>query len=361
MDSIKKAASSYGYSYGAFLKVQYGRFMTAGALESILTKAAVANAYYTDYYDGLNITDEDIQNYYEENKDTLDTYEYSYLYFTPESVDSTDEDGNELSDEEVDELKAAALADAKEKAQHALDQYQDGTSIANLVEEYGLTASNSGDHMTNVGSSVSSTYRDELAGYENDQSGIYENGESGVYVLVLHDRHLNEEATADIRHILISAETTKDEDGKVVAPTDEAWAAAEDKANEILAEYQAGEQTEDAFAALANKYSDDAGSNTTGGLYEGAYDGQFVTEFNDWVFDASRQSGDVDIVRHEAGEDDANPYYGYHIIYYVGENVPVWKHTSDTALRDEQAEAWGEEIQEGYTATAAGASRYVGN
>ena len=163
-----------------------------GTLESILTKAAVANAYYTDYYDGLNITDEDIQNYYEENKDTLDTYEYSYLYFTPESVDSTDEDGNELSDEEVDELKAAALADAKEKAQHALDQYQDGTSIANLVEEYGLTASNSGDHMTNVGSSVSSTYRDELAGYENDQSGIYENGESGVYVLVLHDRHLNE-------------------------------------------------------------------------------------------------------------------------------------------------------------------------
>ena len=180
-------------------------------------------------------------------------------------------------------------------------------------------------------------------------------------MLVLHDRHLNEEATADIRHILISAETTKDEDGKVVAPTDEAWAAAEDKANEILAEYQAGEQTEDAFAALANKYSDDAGSNTTGGLYEGAYDGQFVTEFNDWVFDASRQSGDVDIVRHEAGEDDANPYYGYHIIYYVGENVPVWKQTSDTALRDEQAEAWGEEIQEGYTATAAGASRYVGN
>lgn len=361
VDSIKETASSYGYSYGAFLKVQYGRFMTAGALESILTKAAVANAYYTDYYDGLNITDEDIQNYYEENKDTLDTYEYSYLYFTPESVDSTDEDGNELSDEEVDELKAAALADAKEKAQHALDQYQDGTSIADLVKEYELTTSNSGDHMTNVGSSVSSAYRDELAGYENDQSGIYENGESGVYVLILHDRHLNEEATADIRHILISAETTKDEDGKVVAPTDEAWAAAEDKANEILAEYQAGEQTEDAFAALANKYSDDAGSNTTGGLYEGAYDGQFVTEFNDWVFDASRQSGDVDIVRHEAGEDDANPYYGYHIIYYVGENVPVWKHTSDTALRDEQAEAWGEEIQEGYTATAAGASHYVGN
>ena len=30
VDSIKKAASSYGYSYGAFLKVQYGRFMTAG-------------------------------------------------------------------------------------------------------------------------------------------------------------------------------------------------------------------------------------------------------------------------------------------------------------------------------------------
>ncbi len=361
IDSLRESASSYGYSYGAFLKAQYGRYMTAGALESILTKAAVADAYYSDYYDGLDITDEDIQAYYEENQDTLDTYEYSYLYFTPESVDTTDDDGNELSDDEVAELEEAALADALDNAEHALDQYQDGTSIADLAEDYELSSSNYGDHLTNVGSSVSSTYRDALASYENGQSAIYENGESGYYVLVLHERYLDETATADVRHILIQAETTTDEDGNTVAPTDEAWDAALSEAEDILAEYEAGEQTEEAFAALANEYSDDTGSNTNGGLYEGAYDGQFVTEFNDWVFDDSRQSGDVDIVRHEGDTSSSSSYWGYHIIYYVGPNDPVWMQTSDTALRNDQISTWVEDIQEGYTAEAAGAARYVGD
>ena len=164
-----------------------------------------------------------------------------------------------------------------------------------------------------------------------------------------------------MRHILVRAETTTDEDGNTVAPTDEAWAAAEERANEILAEYQAGEQTEDAFAALANEYSEDSGSNTNGGLYEGSANGTFVTEFNDWVFDSSRQSGDVDIVRHEGDTSSSSSYGGYHLIYYVGENDPVWKQTSDTALRDEQIATWLEDIQEGYTAEAAGAARYVGD
>ena len=366
IDSLRDTASSYGYSYGAFLKAQYGRYMTAGALESILTKAAVADAYYSDYYDGLDITDEDIQNYYDENKDTLDTYEYSFLYFTPESVDSTDEDGNELSDDEVAELEEAALADAKDKAEHALDQYQDGTSIADLIEEYELTSTNSGDDLTNVGSSVTSTYREELAGYEVGQSGIYENGESGYYVLVLHDRYLDETATADVRHILVRAETTTDEDGNTVAPTDEAWTTAENKANEILAEYQTGEQTEEAFTALALEYSNDRNSNGEVN-YDGLYTSisptsGYVQEFLDWIFEEGPHSpGDTGIIRHEGDTSSSSAYWGYHIMYYVGDNDPVWMQTSDTALRDEQIATWLEDIQEGYTAEAAGAARYVGD
>lgn len=365
INSLQTTASSYGYSYGAFLKTQYGRYMTAGALKSILTKAAVANAYYTDYYDGLDITDEDIQTYYDENKDTLDTYEYSYLYFTPESVDSTDEDGNELSDDEVAELEEAALADALDNAEHALDQYQDGTSIADLAEEFELATSQYGDDVTNVGSSVSSTYREELAGYEIGQSGIYENGESGYYVLVLHDRYLDETATANVRHILIRAETTTDEDGKTVAPTEEAWASAEEKANEILAEYEAGEHTEDAFTALALEYSDDRNSNgevNNDGLYTDiAPTSGYVQEFLDWIFEEGPHTpGDTGIVRHEGDTSSSSAYWGYHIMYYVGDGDPVWMLTSDTALRDEQIGTWGDEIQEGYTAEATGAARYVG-
>ena len=36
-----------------------------------------------------------------------------------------------------------------------------------------------------------------------------------------------------------------------------------------------------------------------------------VTNFNDWIFDASRKPGDTGIVESD---------YGYHIIYFVGDN-----------------------------------------
>ena len=74
-------------------------------------------------------------------------------------------------------------------------------------------------------------------------------------------------------------------------------------------------QQRTALQSLANTYSDDSGSNTNGGLYEAVKKGQMVTNFNDWIFDASRKPGDTGIVESD---------YGYHIIYFVGDNKEEW-------------------------------------
>ena len=104
-----------------------------------------------------------------------------------------------------------------------------------------------------------------------------------------------------VRHILIQP-TETDDDGSY---TEAAWAAAEEEINKIYDEWEAGEQTEDAFAALAQEYSVD-GSASNGGLISDVYPGATVENFNDWCFDESRKVGDVGIVKTE---------YGYHIIY----------------------------------------------
>ena len=75
--------------------------------------------------------------------------------------------------------------------------------------------------------------------------------------------------------------------------SDEAWADAEAKAQQIYDEWLAGDATEDTFAALAEEHTQDPGSMTTGGLYEEVFPGQMVTEFNDWCFADGRQVGDV--------------------------------------------------------------------
>ena len=115
---------------------------------------------------------------------------------------------------------------------------------------------------------------------------------------------------SNVRHILIQPMGgTLSEDGLETVYSDEEWATALSEAERILEAWKAGDATEDSFATMANTYSEDGGSNTTGGLYE-AIDpfSSYVPEFLNWAIDSSRQVGDTDIVK---------TTYGYHIMYFV--------------------------------------------
>ena len=106
-----------------------------------------------------------------------------------------------------------------------------------------------------------------------------------------------------VHHAVIQPEG-KNDDGTY---TDEAWAEAEKKANDLLTEWQNGEHTEDSFAFMAAENSQDPGSVENGGLYEDIYPGKMVDEFDAWCFDPARQPGDTGIVKTS---------YGYHIMYF---------------------------------------------
>ena len=115
----------------------------------------------------------------------------------------------------------------------------------------------------------------------------------------------------NVRHILVMP-AEQNEDGTY---TDEAWAEAEQKAQELLDTWKAGEATEESFAALANENSEDPGSSTNGGLYEDVYPGQMVDSFDAWCFDEARQPGDTGIVKTD---------YGYHVMYFVSKGEEIF-------------------------------------
>ncbi len=139
----------------------------------------------------------------------------------------------------------------------------------------------------------------------------------------------NNYPTVSVRHILVKAKAS--EDGII---TDEAKETARLHAEEILAEYEAGEKTEESFAALAQKYSEDSLSNKNGGLEENVGQGQMLQEFNDFCFD-DHQPGDTGIVYCEC-----NSYTGYHVIYYVGECPLLSNVISKTSLEGETMAKW---------------------
>ncbi len=122
-----------------------------------------------------------------------------------------------------------------------------------------------------------------------------------------------------VRHILIQPDGEKD--ATTQDWSEEAWAAAEEKVNEVYARWQEN-PTEENFALIANEESAD-GDGTTGGLYEDFAPGSMTQNFNDWCFDEARNEGDTGIVRTE---------YGYHIIYFLGHTeTQAWY---NTALND---------------------------
>ena len=157
----------------------------------------------------------------------------------------------------------------------------------------------------------------------------------GYYVVLYKGSNDNTFALANVRHILVAFEggTTNSTTGeKTYSQTEKD--TAKKAAEALLEQWKKGDATEDSFAELANKESDD-GDGTTGGLYEDVYPGRMVTNFNDWCFDEARKAGDTGIVETE---------YGYHVMYYVNDSETNYR---DYMITNAKLEAEVEEWQHG--------------
>jgi len=136
-----------------------------------------------------------------------------------------------------------------------------------------------------------------------------------------------DETVVDVRHVLIMPEGATSETIRTETFSDEAWAAAEKEANDLLVNWKKGDKTEESFAQMADENTDDGNDanmdgQPDGGLYTGVTKGQMVAEFEDWCFDSSRQAGDVGIVK---------TMYGYHIMYFI-KGEAVWPHYAEQDL-----------------------------
>lgn len=350
--SIESMKTSYvGSDYSsanAYLAATYGKGCTVELISGILEKYYVSQAYATQMNDSFTYTNDDLKAYYADNKDSLDKYTYiSYLVDGSVPAESTDTAAASTSPEtspDTEAAKAAAMAAAKEKADKII---ADTTSADTFKQSVLAQTQAEASASTTDGSSLTPAYADWLkdaSRVEGDKTVI--ETDTGYYVLYFVSRDNNSYKTINVRHILIKAVAS--EDGTY---SDEAKATANAKAEALLAEWKAGAATESSFADLANKNSEDTGSNTTGGLYENVYKGQMVSSFNDWCFTEGRKTGDTAIVFNEGS------YCGYHVIYFVGESDKIYADTlAETAERTADYTAWKDsvlanyEVKTGFTA-----------
>lgn len=218
------------------------------------------------------------------------------------------------------------------------DEEGNGDVLAYIQDSYGADATVEEFEEYLYDSYYVSAYSDEIYySFSYDDAQLEEYYDTNADYFTSYGIEKSDMPNVNVRHILIEPEA--DEEGNT---SDEAWEAAEEEAERVLQEWKDGEATEDTFGELANTYSTDGGSNTVGGLYEGVYPGQMVETFNDWCFDASRQTGDTDIVKTD---------YGYHIMYFVSQTEEYyWKTVTDSEIRYEDYNAAITAMTEKYTA-----------
>ena len=127
------------------------------------------------------------------------------------------------------------------------------------------------------------------------------------------------------------------------------------RAEELLAQWEAGDATEDSFAQLAQENSADTSSASNGGLlqYVSPYSG-YVDTFTQWSLDPSRQPGDTGII-----QNTGSSVKGYHIMYFAGWDDPVWAVSAKNALNNEQYSQWAEKLASACTVTRGSGLKYV--
>lgn len=332
----------------------YGDGVTEDDIRTMYEMQMLASSYVNHVMDEMQFTDEELQAYYEENKKSFDTcglIAYNIYFQTEEettSEETTDTDAEAESETEAetempkedaktlaDELMAIKEHDAfeeKVKDIYLNYEHQDEAMMDTMLQQIqsDAFAYQEGFELADWAFGGTAKAGDTYMIENEDHYSVY---------LMTREPSRDDTATVDVRHILFmpsedssaseEEDTTSETAGKTL---EDCRKAAED----VLAEWEAGDKSEESFGELAEKYTEDPGSKSTGGLYEGVSPGQMVTEFNDWCFDASRKPGDTGIVETS---------YGIHVMYFSGTGDPIWKTTAKSQLKNQNIDKWFEEQQ----------------
>ena len=330
LESLKTSASSQNVSLDEYIKNNFGQYCSEDTLRLMLEQYYITANYKGRLATEIQISQDEIDAHFAENKVKYNTINFSYLML---EYDSTDDQAKEKSQKAVDDYlniitDRDSIIDLVPKVYKDLIEQEAANAMASnedmTQEEAEKTAIASYEQRIDATITGSDTpfsdeinewlFSDTSVGSKN--SYIDESTGNAYLILKTEKAKLLDDETYSVRHILIQPEeegAETDENGNAKY-SEEQMESAKSKADEILNAFNSGDKTEYSFALLAEQHSTDtastsAGSNGAfGGLYEGVNLGQMVPSFEQWSIDSQRKYGDTDIVESD---------FGYHIMFFI--------------------------------------------
>ena len=304
-ETIKTSAAAAGVSDKEYVRSIYGSYATMGRIEEYVKNDMVMNAYYQKLQEDNAPSDDEIQSYYEENKATYDSVDYRLTTIEADLPTEPTELADPVEETAADTTGTTDGTAATDSTQDTAYQPSDA-EIAKAMEDAKVLADDAEQTVAKDGeahenekkSSVNYLISDWLfddARKAGDTTVITNDNSHCYYAVAFEKRYLDETPSADVR---------------VIIPT-------EDKTGEeILEEWKNGAATEDSFAELCKKYTQDTSAVENGGLFEQVTKTGMTEELSNWIFDSSRQAGDTVAIT----VSDST-----YVLYYIGQDQPEWK------------------------------------
>ncbi len=336
IESLREEAAKNNFSLNAYLKANMGKGVNEKFYREQLKREKIVARYQSDKVKALtdSYSEGDVKAVYEKDKDSYDAVDIRMYNLSVTALTAKDgETDKELAvrqKEANDKLKAEAEAivaastsekaflEAVTKREKDTKDY-DADSATNMAESSKETlvsyVSEDGAKWAFDDSRKAGDVKMFTIGKEDAVSG---------YAVVYMVKTQYAPIAVDVRHILLSF--LEDPSDTTSTPTDKQIAAAKASADEIYKQWQAGDKTEDSFAALAKEKSKDTGSAQDGGLITGiTASSSYVESFLEWCFADNRKVGDHGIIESS---------YGYHIMFCSNVDF-AWKNTIRSAKSNE--------------------------
>ena len=357
VEAIKMAAAQYQYAdVDAYIADVYGYGADLESYTKYYHMILLADVYYAHYAESLTFDDSALQEHEAKEPHLYNSYSFAYYYLDPAKFLTGGVEGSDGKVTYTEEQKKAALEAAREAANALIgNACADKEAFEDLILSMDVHASLESVSVTEknnlFSSSMDETFREwvidakRTAGEvtvipktttDKDNKEIVE----GYYIVWFAGLNDNQFFMKDVRHILISF---KDDNGKTYADgvqsfTEAQKSVAKEGIDAVKALWEAGELTEEAFAALAKEKSEDLYSKPNGGLCANIVPGQMVEPFDKWCFDETRVAGNYEIVE---------TVYGYHLVYFVGDTEMTYReYLIDSSLRNKTVTEWHEALVE---------------
>lgn len=334
ISTLKDSASQNDVSLDQYIKANFGTYCSEDTIRIMLEQYYLSANYKGKFKSETKVTDNDVDKYYNDHKNDYKKIEF---YYIASPYDATDDNSKNESIKNAEKIMAK-MKDKKSVialVPEVYSSYIDSQVKSSMEQDSTLTEKKAREeaiksYESNVVTTVSgseSPFDDKMNTWLfSDDTKVgskkYYIDESAGYIYIVlktSKASVEEDETYTVRHILVAPESGSNSSSSTSEKTeytDEQWAAAKKKADNILAKFNKTDKSEYEFAKLAEQYSTDSASTSSGsndsfgGLYESVTLGQMVPDFEKWSIDDSRKYGDTGIVKSD---------YGYHIMFFIND------------------------------------------